>query len=315
MSERPTLPRAKLQLLVRGDDPETFELREVSSAIGFRQSRPQRLPDDSWELAEVRSRITPQQSFILKNTATDRFLHLSAPERFLWERMDGHTSLQEIATAYVLEYGEFDFEIIPNLIRKLQRAQLLTMRPTSRLRRTLARNRGRRMVKAVERTLVGLERVRIASTRVHGVFETLSRWGGWVLFTRAAAVGCLVLAVFGFLAGIRLWPAAADVVAGFGGRGLLAVLAVKLLLILTLAGHQVVHALACIHYGRRVREFGFTFLHGFVPTFYVDVTDIFMASRRARVVTAVSGSPPRICRGGSPRPSRPRRAWCSGRRS
>ena len=38
------------------------------------------------------------------------------------------------------------------------------------------------------------------------------------------------------------------------------------------------------------REFGFTFLHGFVPTFYVDVTDIFMASRRARVVTAVSGA-------------------------
>ncbi len=45
-----------------------------------------------------------------------------------------------------------------------------------------------------------------------------------------------------------------------------------------------------MHYGRRVREFGFTFLHGFVPTFYVDVTDIFMTSRRARVVTAVSGT-------------------------
>jgi putative peptide zinc metalloprotease protein len=45
-----------------------------------------------------------------------------------------------------------------------------------------------------------------------------------------------------------------------------------------------------VHYRRRVREFGFTFLHGFVPTFYVDVTDIFMASRRARIVTAVSGT-------------------------
>jgi putative peptide zinc metalloprotease protein len=39
-----------------------------------------------------------------------------------------------------------------------------------------------------------------------------------------------------------------------------------------------------------VREFGFTFLHGFVPTFYVDITDIFMGSRKARVVTAVSGA-------------------------
>jgi putative peptide zinc metalloprotease protein len=58
---------------------------------------------------------------------------------------------------------------------------------------------------------------------------------------------------------------------------------------LTVINHQAIHALACIHYGRRVREFGFTILHGFIPTFYADVTDIFMASRRARVVTAISG--------------------------
>ena len=57
-----------------------------------------------------------------------------------------------------------------------------------------------------------------------------------------------------------------------------------------MAAHQIVHGLACVHYRRRVREFGFTFLHGLVPTFYVDVTDIFMAGRRARVVTAVSGT-------------------------
>src|SRR2546422_7487661 len=33
-------------------------------------------------------------------------------------------------------------------------------------------------------------------------------------------------------------------------------------------------------YRRRVREFGFAFLHGFVPTFYVDVTDIDRKSTR-----------------------------------
>src|SRR5207247_3975809 len=69
-----------------------------------------------------------------------------------------------------------------------------------------------------------------------------------------------------------------------------AVLAVKLLFFATVAAHQIVHGLALIHYGRRVREFGFTVLHGFIPTFYVDVTDVFMAPRRARVVTAVSGA-------------------------
>jgi hypothetical protein len=102
---------------------------------------------------------------------------------------------------------------------------------------------------------------------------------------------------------------------------------VKLLFFVSVALHQFVHGLACIHYRRRVREFGFTFLHGFVPTFYIDVTDIFMASRRARVVTAgdgCAGAPgarrgrvhrgrPGLRPGASRRRSRRRRASFSGR--
>ena len=81
------------------------------------------------------SRVGPQTSFVLKNVKTERFLLLSEQERFLWDLMDGATSMQEIATAYVLKYGAFDFDIIPNLIRKLQKAQLLTLNPNSRTRR------------------------------------------------------------------------------------------------------------------------------------------------------------------------------------
>src|SRR3989441_3321897 len=141
-----------LELLVRRDD-ESFEVREVGSALGFIQSRPQRGAEGSFEVSEVRSSVAAERSFILKSAATERFLVLSEPEKFLWEQMDGNTSLQEIATAYVLRYGEFDFDIIPNLIRKLQRARLLTLEPKSRLRQALARNRGQRVAKAGEATL------------------------------------------------------------------------------------------------------------------------------------------------------------------
>src|SRR4030095_8002639 len=33
----------------------------------------------------------------------------------------------------------------------------------------------------------------------------------------------------------------------------------------------------------------FTMLHGFLPTFYADVTDVFMGSRRARMVAGIAG--------------------------
>ncbi|PYN10356.1 MAG: hypothetical protein DME05_27705, partial [Candidatus Rokuibacteriota bacterium] len=102
---------AKFELLVRGDGDEDFELRQVPSVIGYLNSRPRRLDQESYEISELRSRLAVAPGFILKNKTTDRFLLLSAQERFLWDQMDGSTSLQEIATAYVLKYGEFDFEI------------------------------------------------------------------------------------------------------------------------------------------------------------------------------------------------------------
>ena len=292
MAETPQAPRrARLELLVRREGGEDgFEVREIGSALAFIRSRPHRVPDDTFELAEVASRVDGQRSFILKNSATDRFLLLTEPERFLWEQMDGKRSMQEIATAYMLKYGEFDFDAIPQLIRKLQRAQLLTLTPTSRLRQALARHRRQPVAKMAESALLVLERINISSRNVQTAFRRAYRFGGFFLFTPAAVVLCAILAVVGLMASIRLWPDAELVVSGFGKSPLMAVLSVKALFLVTVAAHQVVHGLALVHYGRRVREFGFTFLHGFVPTFYVDVTDIFMGTRRARVVTAVSGA-------------------------
>lgn len=289
MTDAP-VQRAKLELLVRGADEESFEVRHVSSAAAWVQLRPQRVPTDEYELADVLSRIGSQRSFILKNRRTERYLMLAEAERFLWNQMDGSTSLQDIATAYVLKYGQFDFDLIPALIRKLQQAQLLTLTPGSRLRRALARHRRRRLARMAELALTALERINISSRRVQPFFDTVYRWGGFLLFTPSALVACVLLGVVGLIAGVRLWPAADDIASGLGRSPLAAVVTIKLLFFVTLATHQVVHGLALVHYGRRVREFGFTFLHGFVPTFYVDVTDIFMASQRARVITAISGT-------------------------
>jgi len=284
-------PPAKLELLVRRDgDDAGFEVRQVGSGAAWVKMRPQRLPPEEWELAEVTSRVGRQKGFILKNRRTDRFLMLSEAERFLWDRMDGRASVQDIATAYLLQFGQFDFQLIPGLIRKLQRARLLTLTPGSRLRHALAQRRERWLLHAAEAALTALERINVSSRRVQSLFDRMYRWGGFLLFTWAAGAACALLGALGLVVGWHLWREWEVIARGLGNHPVLAILSVKLLFFGTLVLHQVVHGLALIHYGRRVHEFGFTFLHGFVPTFYVDVTDIFMASRRARVVTAVSGT-------------------------
>ncbi|MGH7278133.1 MAG: hypothetical protein ACREJG_05545, partial [Candidatus Rokuibacteriota bacterium] len=260
MTDRGRTARARLELLVRREGDEGFDVREVPSAPAFVQSRPQRIAPEDYELAEVSSRVGHHRRYILKNRRTDRFLLVSEAEKFLWEQMDGTTSLQEMATAYVLRYGEFNFDILPQLIRKLQHAQLLTLRPGSRLRRALGGTR-RPAAKLVESGLRVLERVVIASREVQPFFERFYRLGGFLIFTPAAAVVCAALAVAGVAAGVHLWSLPEGVLGGLGARPVLALLAVKLVFLATLASHQVVHALALVHYRRRVREFGFTFLH------------------------------------------------------
>ena len=139
-------------------------------------------------------------------------------ETFLWEQMDGQASLQEIATAYVLRYGSFDFETIPALITKLRRAELLTMRPASRLREVLARNQRNPAARAVEAVLHTLEKLTVTSRRSHVVFERMYRYGGFLIFSPAAVIVLAVLVVLASRSAVELWVDSGDVTKGFAGH-------------------------------------------------------------------------------------------------
>jgi putative peptide zinc metalloprotease protein len=281
--------RARLELLVRQTDGDGFEVREIPSAVAYLQSRPHRIPDAEWEIAQLPYATRGAVTYALKNRRTEEIIQVTEAEKFLWEQMDGRASLQEIATAYLLRYGSFDFEIIPALIVKLLRADLLAMRPVSRLRAVLARNRRNAAARAMEGTLHALEMLTVTSRRAHDFFARLYRCGGFLLFTPWTALALIAMVGLGAWSAVRIWEELGQVTHGLARHPFVAIVLVKIVFWLTVVNHQVIHALACVHYGRRVREFGFTILHGFIPTFYADVTDIFMASRRARVVNAVAG--------------------------
>ena len=282
-------PPARLELLVRSEDGESFETREIASPAAYLQLRPQRLPDDQWELAQLPSGVPGTKKYVLKSRRAENYLQLDEEERFLWQQMDGRVSMQDIAVAYVMRYGSFDFEKIPQLIRKLLLADLLTLRPMSRLRDILARNRRNPAARAMEAGIHAIERLNVSSRRWNDLFERIHRWGGWLLFTPAAVMGLIVLTAFGTRALVHLWNDLGAISSALGHHAIVAIIALKLAFFLTVALHQLVHALACVHYGRRVKEVGFIVHHLVVPTFYADVTDLFMASRRARVVNALAG--------------------------
>jgi len=282
-------PPAMLNLLVRSEDGESFETRQISSPAAYLQLRPQRLPDAQWELAQLPSGVPGVTKYVLKSRRTEDYLALDEEERFLWEQMDGRASMQDIAVAYVMRYGSFDFDKIPQLINKLLLADLLTLRPMSRLREILERNKRNPAARAMTAAIHAIEKLNVSSRRWNDLFERIHRWGGWLIFTPAAVIGLAVLTAFGIRSLVRLWSDLGAISSALGHHAVVAIIALKLAFFLTVALHQLVHALACIHYGRRVKEVGFIIHHMIVPTFYADVTDLFMASRRARVVNALTG--------------------------
>ena len=281
--------RAKIELLVRSETGDDFEVTKVESSLAYRQARPQRIPEGQYEVAALRSNVRRSTTYVVKNRVTEKYIELTEPESFLWNQMNGRTSVEELGVAYVLKFGAFDFDIIHTLIDKLQRAELLTMRPISRLRAMLAANRKNPAARAAEATLKALDRLTVGSRTAHDAFTRVYRYGAFLIFTPVGLALLALVTLLGFKGTREIWQDSSDLYAGFGEHPVIALLLVKVFFFLTLILHQMLHALALVHYGRRVKEFGFTMLHGFLPTFYADVTDVFMGSRRARIVTGISG--------------------------
>ncbi|MER5885339.1 PqqD family peptide modification chaperone [Streptomyces sp. NPDC001941] len=83
---------------------------------------------------------------------------------------------------------------------------------------------------------------------------------------------------------------APDAVARFSPAGLTWGWALLLLFLVQTPVHELSHAVACRHYGVRIREMGVGLLFYVVPAAYVDRTDAYrLSARRPRVVIALAG--------------------------
>lgn len=280
---------AKLQLLTRSNEQSGFEIFEIDSGQIYPRFKPQRLAASEWELRRQPLAADGTYSYVLNNRRHDRYLLLSAKEHFLWEQLDGRNTLEEIARSFHFEYGAFDYSLIREFLAKLYHAGLIEGHRTpvrlgyvvsakepsgsSRLRRAL--NLWRHF---------GL-RVRNADRYCAAIY----RRGGFILFHPLAVAGVVGLAVAAFVAAYRLAPLWIELARQLSAQPYptLAVMLVALLVAAVL--HVLAHALACKSQGRRVREIGFFLLQGVWPTFYADVTDIFMANRRARLIVDLAG--------------------------
>lgn len=280
---------ANLELLNRSSDAGGFEIVRVDSLRAYSAYKPSRLPQSEWEVTAQPKSADGTRQFVLRNLRHDSYILLDSREYFLWNYLDGRHSLEEIGRAFHLAFGAFDYLLIRQLLTKLYGCGLLE----SKRLLDLQVNRGTlpdyRWASRVRRNLLRWRAISLRVPNADRVCSLIYDRGGFLLFhpftfwlCLAAAVCALIFALpfgqnassFAYFLKTRPWLISGVMLASLISASML---------------HVLVHALACKAHGRRVRELGFFLLQGIVPTFYADVTDIFMSSRRARITVDLAG--------------------------
>lgn len=280
---------AKIELITRNRGEPGFQIHEIQSSQAHFQYRPRRVPQSSWEIIPQPQSLDGSRTFILKNLQRDRFLLLDAKENFLWEYFDGTHSLEEIARSFHLNFGAFDYTIIRRLLTKLYGAGLLMEPGAVGLQRSIMTRNDQRPVRVLNKLKKNWRRLSFRLPNADLICAILFRRGGFLLFhsiTFWLAIGVATCAVG---PAIQLGTKAKQFTHILATMPLLSTSAIVGALFTASMFHVLVHALACKAYRRQVREIGFFLLQGVLPTFYVDVTDIFMSTRRARLIVDLSG--------------------------
>jgi putative peptide zinc metalloprotease protein len=220
--------------------------------------------------------------------AGPHYLRLGPDEAALAELMDGERTVAQLVSEYARLSGRLAPDQVARLVadlaanRMLEELPVESFRPAhdapgpswpARLGSALLRwARGRRLILGDAGRFVSL----------------LHRAGGRYLFNPAAAGIIAMFAVAGF--GLFVW--------GWWQGGESVFLAGRsyatgavLLLVLYLVGsatHELGHALAARHAGRRPSAAGLLLQYG-VPAVFVDTSDVWLAGRRARLLTTLAG--------------------------
>jgi len=282
-----SLPEAKIELLIRKPGPEGggFSIREIPSGQVYAGYMPRRIDESSYEVAREKSPVDGRVNYVLKAEGLVKYLYLNEREHFLWSMMDGTRTIRDIATAYFVRFGGLDFETIKGLLSRLREAGLVEFVPASRLRVALDRSK-----RPWAKKLKGLlSRIDYRIDDADGWVTRLYDGGGYLFVNRYAMAAYILLSVLGIVTFGRFESM------GRFPYHLLAEHPVGVLLALAgsfypvAAIHELAHALACKRSGRKVHGFGFTLWDGFYPSFYTDVSDMYMAPRRQRVFVSLAG--------------------------
>ncbi|MBI5957446.1 MAG: hypothetical protein HY866_01835 [Chloroflexi bacterium] len=273
---------------------ETIMLSRPTESIFAQQIRardlstyfPRRIPGYALKkLTDARG----ETYWILKNLRTDAYVRLTEQQVFLWEEMDGQSSVQDIAVAYMMKFGKLAITGLLTLLDQLQQKGFIEalVNVYGAVDQSVVQRRAkvwwRRALMGIINTEFSIGGIDTLITRS---YQAVGRW----LFTGVIQMIMLAVIAAGgtVFIGLLLGLIERDVAVIGGAGAIVGVITLYLLQFITLMIHEWSHAIATKHYGREVRRGGFLIYMG-MPAAFVDTTDIWMEPRRPRIVVSWAG--------------------------
>ncbi len=206
--------------------------------------------------------------YILKNKNDDVYMLLSPHDYFIWELLDGQHSIEEINLKFYYEYNRISVDHIEKLIKDLGDRGFLGNYEYDP-----------KTLKYKQK----LYQIRIPIRNIDRLFKWVYKQIGNLVFSKQAIIFYFVVSVLGWIL-YTLTPAKPLLLKkNFFNMFLLYCAAFFPVFL-----HELGHALACLRYGRNVKDAGFMF-YMFIPVFYVNTSDIWMSDRKARIITSAAG--------------------------
>lgn len=226
--------------------------------------------------------------YILKDEDRGTYFKLSEQAYYLWEQMDGNTPIRDLVMALFLKYRSLSMDTVIGLIDSLQAAGFVSTQSASADLAGSAKPPWYIRAGMKARSMLGWKRP------IEGFdpfITALYRGGGFLLYTKWFQLALAVLSVSGVCLFLYAWLSGeVKLVQLFPDHSasLAAWLAFYGIFLVHALFHEAAHALTVKAYGREVRRAGFGIYFG-TPILYVDTSDIWMASRNARIAVSWAG--------------------------
>ncbi|MDG4823084.1 cyclic nucleotide-binding protein [Asanoa sp. WMMD1127] len=230
--------------------------------------------------------------YVMLRSPDDRggacYLRLTPEEWQLATLMDGSRTVARLVAEFARIGGRLAPDQVTRVVADLAANRMLAELPVDAFL-PLRNVRRRPWPVRIGRTLLAFAQGRrTVVADIDPLVGFLYRAGGRLLFHKAVVALLGVVALAGLLAFGWTWWHGEESIFLTGGSYATGAAVLLGLNVLALACHELGHALATKHAGRRVPAAGFLVYFG-IPSVFVDTTDVWMAGRRARMTTTAAG--------------------------